>query len=263
MQWVRLAFWSLASVSTLACTRGNPAFETSADETLGESETTAEETDEGTDTGTVAECEWDEGQTATIKLPQPCGETNENTLRYERSFLVTSTTENGWLGGLCSDPLDVDCMGDCPTAVPQAIEVGPFDVGGIAGAGACLRIHAVQADPSNESCSFDAIGIWQGETPIIIASNGVVNVGEAMMDSGLTSVASILAEDPPCECVEDCCQVSPGDHALAANGQTVPVGSPTQLADIPYVFHTLSAYDPTGCAGDLKQAWAMTYSPSP
>ena len=57
--------------------------------------------------------------------------------------------------------------------------------------------------------------------------------------------------------------LSPGDHVLTANGQTVPVGSPTQLADIPYVFHTLSAYDPTGCAGDLKQAWAMTYSPSP
>jgi hypothetical protein len=259
MQWVRSASWLLASTAALSCTRGNPAFETSGDETFTEDGDTRVET-EDSDTGTIAECDYDEGQALTIKLPQPCGETNENTLRYERSFLVVTATSNGWSGGLCSDPTDLDCLGDCPIDVPQSIEIGPFDVSGIAGAGACLRIKAAQIDPTLESCSFDTIGIWQGATPIVVAAHGSAVIGEALADAGAIVPQPVLAENPACDCVEECCVVSPGDYAFDVEGQQIPVGSSAQLAAHPYMFHSLSAYNPTGCAENLEQAWGTTYS---
>jgi hypothetical protein len=262
MQWVRSASWLLASVSVLACTRDNPAFEDGGDELVDEGETRLEtgDGDTTTETGTVAECEYDEGQGVTIVLPMPCGETNEQTQRYERSFLIVSSTETGWLGGLC-EVGDVDCTGECPTNVPQAIEIEGFDVTGLVGAGACLRISAEQSDPASDSCSFDAIGIWHQSKPVVVASNGAVVIGEALADAGQIAPTPALAEEPPCECIEACCEVSPGDYRFDISGQKVDVGAPIQLEAHPYRFHPLRAYNPTGCADDLQQAWGLTYSP--
>lgn len=264
MQWVRAATWVVASASVLACTRDNPAFDSEGEETFGETDTGVETGEVGesneTDTSTIGECEYDEGQPLTIKLPQPCGETNDNTQRYEWSFLVVSTTATGWLGGLCSDPTDLGCAGDCPVDVLSAIELGPFDPSGLAGAGACLRIRAAQADPATESCNFDAIGIWDAQKPIVIASNGSLVIGEALDEAGQIVPQPVLAEDPACACVEECCVVSPGDYAFDVEGQTIPVGSSAPLANHPYEFHSLSAFNPSGCADDLNLAWALTHS---
>jgi hypothetical protein len=264
MQWIRAAAWVVASASLGACTRNNPAFETGGEETFGEGETGVEtgeigESDES-DTSTIAECEYDEGQALTIKLPQPCGETNDNTQRYEWSFLVVATTETGWIGGLCSDPTDLGCAGDCPVDVVSAIELGPFDVSGLAGAGACLRIRAAQVDPALESCNFDAVGIWDAQKPIVIAGTQAVMIGDALDEAGQIAPLPVLAEDPVCACVDECCVVSPGDYAFDVEGQNIPVGSSAVLANHPYVLHSLSAFNPTGCAEDLNQAWALTYS---
>jgi hypothetical protein len=262
MRWVRSAFGLLASVSVLACTRDNPAFEDGGDELLDEGDTRPG-TDDGeieTETGTVAECEYDEGHGVTIELPMPCGETNEQTQRYDRSFLVISATANGWLGGLC-EVGDLDCTGDCPINVPQAIEIGGFDVSGLVGATACLRISAEQADPASESCSFDAIGIWSSGKPIVVASNGSVVIAEALSDAGEIAPMPEPVENPPCECTDACCESSPGDYRFDIGGQKIAVGDPVDLDAYAYEFHPLRAYNPTGCADDLQQAWGLTYSP--
>ncbi|MFV8749469.1 hypothetical protein ACNOYE_02830 [Nannocystaceae bacterium ST9] len=261
MQWIRSTPWLLASL--LACTRGNPAFdeETGGSETSTASETTTEPSDE--ETGSVAECEYGEGQGLTIELPYPCLPNNEQTQRYEWFFKVSEQTPTGWTGGLCQDPDDSTCAGECPAAVPQAIELGPFDLSslaGVAGAGACLHIKAAQHDPGVESCKFDAVGIWHEGGPIVMASNGTVAIEEALADASIT-VSPKPAENPACECVEDCCEVSPGDFAFEVGGQIVPVGAAVDLADYFYVFHPLGAYNPTGCLADMHQVWAMTYAP--
>lgn len=257
-----LASWLLASVSVLACTRDNPAFEDGGDDVLAEGDTQVSTEEGDTDTGTVAACEYDEGQQLVIELPEPCGETNEQALRYERGFVVISQTETGWLGGLCAIG-DLDCTGDCPTNIPQEIQIGPFDVTGLVGGGACLRISAAQADPSVDSCNFDAIGIWFQDKPIVVASNGLALIGEALADAGQIAPLPVRVEDPPCACVDECCVVSPGDYGFEVAGQEIPVGASIQLESYPYEFHPLSAYNPTGCADDLQQAWALTYSPQP
>lgn len=247
-------------MSTLACTRENPAFE-GDDDVLAEGDTGATDGTDGTGTETgVAECEYDEGQELVIELPMPCGETNDQTQRYERSFLVLSEAQDGkgWLGGLC-EVGDLDCTGDCPTNVPQAVVVGPFDVTGLVGGGACLRISAEQGDPSVDSCNFDAIGIWHLDKPIVMASNGAAVIGEALDDAGQIQPVPVLAESPACECSDGCC--ARGDHRFDIGGQKVAVGTSVHLEAYPYDFHPLHAYNPTGCAGDLKQAWGLTYSP--
>ena len=247
----------LIVASALACTRDNPAFDED------EGGTFAGDTGTGTsdaDTGMVGECEYEPGQGLTINLPMPCGETNPQTHRYERTFSVVDPTATGWTGYLC-DIGDSDCS-NCPDNLnPQAIELGPFELTSQPSTGACLWIVAAQAVPNPQSCKFDAIGIWYAGAPIVMASNGAVVVGEALDDAGQIVPLPVPAETPPCECIDACCVVTPGDYQFDVEGQKIAVGNSDKLASHPYTFHSLRAFNPTGCMDDVEQVWAMTYSP--
>ncbi len=240
--------------------RGNPAFDSGGSETAGESETTLATESGEEESGTVAECEYDEGQALRITLPYPCLPNIEATQRYEWYFKVTAETPNGWEGGLCP----VGCDGECPANPPQEVELGPFAVAGLATVDDCLLIKAVQVDPSApENCDFDAVGIWLGDVPIVMASKGTALIGEALADAGQINPETALAEDPRCECVEECCVVSPGDYEFQIEGQSFLAGDGATLIEAfpDYSFHPLSAFNPTGCAGDLHTEWAITLGP--
>lgn len=261
----------LSSLSTLAlvlaCTRENPAFEGGlADEASeGEDSTTLASEDESETS--ASECIFDPGADLKITLPFPCVPNNEQEQRYEWYFKVVERTPTGWRGGICTDMNDSTCSGECPTDTPQEVELGPFDLDsleGMAGAGSCLHIKAAQADPEIESCNFDAVGIWYEGGPIVIASNGTALIGEALADAGGIVIEPKLVEDPPCECVADCCEVPPGDYGFDISDQYIPVGAATNLLEFPsYVLHPLAAYNPTGCVDDMRQVWALTFDTTP
>jgi hypothetical protein len=262
MPWIR-SLSLVVCVLACACTRDNPAFDEGADELLEGSETTRPSEESTTDTSEVPECELEASKDLVIELPQLCP-LNEMTGLYEGSFIVEEQAADGWLGRICP-PNELYCTNPdmCEGNPLRKIEIGPFDVSGLAVQGECLTIKAARAeidvDPSN--CGFDAIAIWKNDQPIVIASNGEALVVEALEDLGNVSVVPVHVEDPPCECVEDCCDAAQlGDHQFIVAGQEVPVGV-SELAALPFTFHGLAAVNPSGCAEGLEFRWAMTRSP--
>lgn len=264
MPWFRSLSFVVCCVLVGACTRGNPAFDEGADDVLDSSETTLPSDEEST-TGSseVPECELEPSKALVIELPQLCP-VNDITGLYEGSFIVEEQAPDGWLGRICP-PGDLGCSDPelCEGNPLRKVEIGPFDVSNLAFQGECLTIKAARAetdvDPSN--CGFDAIAIWKNGEPIVIASNGEALVVQVLEQLGNVSVVPVLVEDPPCECVEDCCDAAQlGDHQFIVAGQEVPVGA-TELADLPFTFHGLAAVNPSGCAEDLEFSWAMTRRP--
>lgn len=254
-------YGSACCLLAFACTRGNPAFDEGTDDVLDGSETTQSGDDDSTsDTTASAECEYDPGKQLVIELPPLCP-LNDITGLYEGSFVVVEQASDGWLGRIC--PLgDLACTNPelCEGNPLRKLEIGPFDVSGLAAADECLTIKAarLEADVDPSNCGFDAIGIWKNGEPIVIASNGDALVVQALEELGNVAVSPVHVEDPLCDCVEDCCDAGRlGDHHFDVAGEEVPLGV-SELVGLPFVFHGLAAYNPSGCAEDLEFAWAMT-----
>ncbi len=263
MPWFRSLSFVVCCVLVGACTRGNPAFDESADDVLDSSETTLPSEESTTGTNEVPACELEPSKQLVVEVPAQCP-VDDITGLYEGSFIVEEQASDGWLGRICPFG-DLSCANpdSCIGNPLRKIVVGPMAVSSLASQGECLTIKAardeVGLDPA--VCDFDAIAIWKNGEPIVIASNGEALVVQVLEELGNVAVEPVHVEDPPCECVEDCCDAAQlGDHHFIVAGQEVPVGA-TELAELPFTFHGLAAVNPSGCAEDLEFSWAMTRRP--
>lgn len=271
---VRCGPWLLAltlGVVASACARENPAFD-GARETLGsvddddgpssggDGPQTSGVPDESGDEEGLLLCDLQGGIDMDIKVPQPCGETNDALDTYEHWFNVVSASQSSWQVQFCT----ANC-GDCEP-LAAALTFAPLPVAELAGPDTCLRMAARRLG-TGDDCSYQAATVQNmsnnGEVLIVARRTELLEIPELASNTGLLGFAPSLVVDEACTCDEtpdSCCAgQAPSLYAYDVAGVEIPVGetASVSIGGRSFEFWAFDAFSPGGC-DQTRVVWALT-----
>ncbi len=252
---------ALVGVTAIGCTRENPAFD-------DPSETEGQDTDSSAelpaDTGEEAPdevCDLVGGMDMTIKVPQPCGETNDSLGVYEHWFKVVEASGSTWSVQFCPS----GCEGDCEP-VPGDLVVSPLPVVDLAGPETCLLLTARRLG-SGDDCDYHTLSIRDmssdGSVLVLARRSELLDLPAIDPSSGLAGFEPGLVEADSCDCAvtpDACCEgQAPTLYSYEINGTVIPVGD-TQtvtLGQQSYDFWAFDAFSSGACDAPINLTWAL------
>jgi hypothetical protein len=259
-----------ACLVSSACTRDNPAFDQPV-ETEGH-ETLADGTDEDDDQAELADesseeqgpmlCGLQGGKDMNIKVPQPCGETNDELNVYEHWFKVVEAGGSTWTVQFCSE-----ACGECEPIAADLV-VAPLPVAELAGPDACLKMAGRRLG-SGDDCSYHAISIIEpgaaGRVVVLARRTELLEIPGLASGTNLLGFNPQLSVADSCDCGEtpdSCCgDQSPTLYDFQVEGAVIPVGE-NQIVTLgqntPYRFWAFDAFNPGECNAGTRIAWALT-----
>lgn len=257
-----LICFAMAGAAATGCMRDNPAFED--EETGGDPETAA---DAGHDLPTEtsddssSSCELAGGMDIEIKVPQPCGETNDMLGLYEHWFLVTAAAGSTWTVQFCT----ADCM-ECEPVAGELL-LDPLPVAQLAAPNTCLLMKGRRLG-SGDDCSYHAISIQDmsnnGAMLVLARRTELLELPPIDSSTGLFGWQPTLVIDQQCDCAlspDACCGSEPATlYAYQVEGsEPIPVGSmqPVTIGGRSYDFWAFDAYKPGECNATTSVSWAL------
>lgn len=256
----------LVLVASLACTRENPAFDPPTDTDALDTSDSVDEGDPSTtavpDTGEgPLECGIEGGVDMSIKVPQPCGETNDVLGTYEHWFHVVEAAGSTWQVQFCT----ADC-GECEP-LAAGLTFAPLPVADLAGPGTCLRMAARRLG-AGDDCDYQAATVQDmtnnGEVLIVARRTELLEIPELGTNTGLLGFAPSLWLDEACDCgevPEACCgSQAPSLYGFDVGGTQIPVGEtqPVTLGGRSYEFWAFDAFQSGDCGAETRVVWALT-----
>lgn len=255
-----------AMAAATGCTRDNPAFDDGADESGGgSSDTLAEQPDLPSDDDSeesTASCELAGGTDMEIKVPQPCGETDDTLGLYEHWFQVIEAGGSTWSVQFCTE----GCT-ECEP-VPGELILNPLPVAELAGPNTCLLMKGRRLG-SGDDCNYHAVTIQDmsnnGAMLVMARRTDLLELPPIDSNTGLFGWEPALLLEESCDCVatpDACCDgQAPTLYAYQVNGpDPVPLGSvaPVAIGGRDYDFWAFDAFQPGDCDASLQFSWALT-----
>jgi hypothetical protein len=254
-----------------ACVRDNPAFD-SPEETVGgngEVDPSSGDTnpqtsgvpDESEDEEGLLLCDLAGGIDMTIKVPQPCGETNDVLDTYEHWFNVVEASGSDWQVQFCT--------AECGECEPLAFELtfAPLSVADLAGPDTCLRMAARRLGEGDD-CDYQAATVQNmsnnGEVLIVARRTELLEVPELASNTGLLGFAPSLVLAETCDCSEtpdSCCDgQAPILYAYEVGGIQIPVGeaAAVNIGGREFEFWAFDAFSSGDCGAETRVVWALT-----
>lgn len=253
-----------AALAEIGCTRDNPAFEDEGAETEAQA-TVAEGTDElPSETGTSEDppaCALTPGTDMIIKVPQPCGETDDALGLYQHWFHVVEAGGSTWSVQFCNE----GCLECEPVAAN--LELSPLPVAELAGPGACLQLAARRLG-TGDDCNYHTVTIIEpsvgGRVVVVARRTELLEVPLLGSNTGLMGFDPGLVVDDTCDCAsapDSCCDgQAPTVYAYDVGGTQIPVGSnqTVVLGGRNYEFWAFDAYHSGECQAPTQISWALT-----
>jgi hypothetical protein len=255
---------AMVTAATAGCTRENPAFdtgdvagsETGSSDTLDERDLPSESGEEST-----ALCELEGGTDMTIKVPQPCGETNDVEGLYEHYFHVVEAVDS---------TLSVQfCTAGCAECEPLAgdLLLSPLPVAELAAPGACLLMKGRRLG-TGDDCNYHAISLQDvtagGAMLVLARRTDLLELPPIETNTGLFGWEPTLVVHETCDCAEtpdSCCDgQAPTLYGYQVNGpDLVPVGitAPVVLGQRAYDFWAFNAFQSGECQAPIDVSWAL------
>ena len=262
-----ICFATCVGAATIGCTRDNPAFDpdggdTQAQETVSEGvDTDAETPSESGEEESPMLCGLEGGKDMSIKVPQPCGETNDELTLYEHWFQVVEAGGSTWSVQFCDE-----ACGECEP-IPADLTLAPLSVADLAGPGACLKLAARRLG-TGDDCNYHALSIVEpaatGRVVVLARRTELLELPELPTNTGLLGFEPQLVFDQACDCAEtpdSCCgNLAPTLYAYEVGGTVIPVGGreTVTLGQNNYEFWAFDAFDSGECNGGARMVWALT-----
>lgn len=253
-----------AMVAANGCTRDNPAFDNGVSETGGGgSDTVDSEPDIPSDSGeeSTTSCELAGGMDMEIKVPQPCGETDDVLGLYEHWFHVAEAGGSTWSVQFCTE-----ACAECEP-VPGELILNPLPVTELAPPGTCLLMKGRRLG-SGDDCNYHAVTIQDmtnnGAMLVLARRTDQLDLPPIDSSTGLFGWAPSLAVDETCDCAatpDACCNSqAPTLYEYVIDGTNVPVGSaePVTIGGRNYDFWAFDAFQPGDCGAPTNVSWALT-----
>jgi hypothetical protein len=242
------------------CTRENPAFDDPMATQATDADTIGDELPPDTGEG-GQDCKLASGTDMTIKVPQPCGETDDNLDVYEHWFKVVGAVGSTWSVQFC----DQGCL-DC-APLPGDLEISPLPLAELAGIDSCLLVRARRLGTADD-CNYQAISVEDssasGGVLILVRRTELLDIPPLDPTTGLAGFAPGLVVDEVCDCdlsPDSCCGDLPStvynyevNDTLIELGETVPV----TINQRPYDFWAFNAYVSNECDAPINLSWALT-----
>ncbi|MFO7566852.1 MAG: hypothetical protein R6X02_29685 [Enhygromyxa sp.] len=263
-----ISFAVIVGVATPGCTRDNPAFD--ADDEAQSHETAAEGTEADTNDELPSEsgeeespmlCGLEGGSDMIIKVPQPCGETNDSLALYDHWFEVAEAS-----GSTLSVHFCQEACAECEP-IPADLTLSPLPMDELVGPGACLRMQARRLGEGDD-CNYHAVSIQEpaaaGRVVVLARRTELLELPELETHTGLFGFDPQLLRAEGCDCEEtpdSCCgTAAPTLYDYDVNGTVIPLGQ-TQTVSIGqnnYEFWAFDAFDTGECDVGTRIAWALT-----
>lgn len=279
--------FAVVVLTSLACTRPNPAFDTdsqaagsgSSDELDGAS--SSEAADESEATGASGSSESESGVVVMDMIEDPaCAVGHPFGLRITTPFATDPPMCSGELaptgflveknGGLALNVCTLGCAACGETYYPIALD---FDLEPLLGK--CVTIEAENPVLDGDWCSYEALSVFDGVVPgvpYLVAANRLAPTGMAIAMLGgwpqLLIDQNMLVVDATCTCSEAgfddvCCmgEQTFTNYSFTYQGMTVDVGQ-SAYVDVDssvydYEFYVAMAQQRAGCTMVPELAWKL------
>lgn len=253
---------------SIGCTLENPAFDEPTDtqsDSTTDASTTANIPDlpPGTTDEGSSSCGLSGGQDMQIKVPQPCGETNDALDTYEHWFNVVEAAGSTWSVQFCS----VDCL-ECEP-LPADLVFSPLSVAELAGPGTCMLMNARRLGEADD-CSYHTVTLQDmsagGHMLVVARRTQLLQLPDIPSATGLLGFEPALVEVDSCDCVQDpdaCCGgQAPTLYSYEVNGLQIPIGDvqPVSIGGRDYDFWAFDAFQPGECNAPINLSWALVAS---
>ncbi|HLT36989.1 MAG TPA: hypothetical protein VK034_11910, partial [Enhygromyxa sp.] len=213
------------------------------------------------DEGTSMTCELVGGMDMLIRVPQPCGETNDMLDTYEHWFQVVEAGGSTWSVQFC----DESCLECEPLAAN--LTLAPLPVADLAGPGACLQLSARRLG-SGDDCDYHTLSIVEpgaaGRVVVLARRTELLELPPLDTGTGLMGFEPNLVEDETCDCAQtpdSCCGSKPATrYDYEVEGTVIPIGD-SQTVFINqrgYQFWAFDAFRPGDCDAPTRTVWALT-----